>query len=275
MKPLGNPLIFHQYPLEEAFRLMAKFGFRRLEIAQRDIEACCTDELRGQLVRHARSLGLTIVRYNIAGQADYFTPLKTRKDGKGIVAGLKKDIDIAHSLGVTELLTWEGRTPKGAKRREIHGWILNETIAIFREAVAYGKAKGVSILVEVHPFTLGIDLDFLVKLCDAVDSDYFGVAYDCCHFGVGLPADYIKAIARLGPRIKAIHFSDSDQRSSELHFAVGRGCLDLDGIVRGLKQIRFKGTIMLDLWLYPFPEEGTRESLPYISRAMKTLGIAT
>jgi hypothetical protein len=27
------------------------------------------------------------------------------------------------------------------------------------------------------------------------------------------------------------------------------------------------------LWLYPFPEEGTKISLPYVSKAMKTLGL--
>ncbi len=272
MKPIGNPMIFHRYPLEEALRLMVKFGYRELELWPPQIEMFRTDPLRQQLARQAKSFGLSLLRLNAAA-ADYFPALNSRNDTEKIIAGLKRDIDICRSLGMTQLLTWEGRKPEAASRKDILGWILGETTKIFREAVSYGDSKGVSLSVEVHPFTLGMDLDFLVKLCDAVGSDSFGVTYDCCHFGVGLPNDYIKAIGTLGSRIKHVHFSDGDQRSSELHFAIGEGSLDLDGIVGALKQIKFKGTVMLDLWLYPLPEQGTKASLPYVSKAMKTLGI--
>ena len=274
MKPIGNPMIFHRYPLEQALRLMVKFGYRALELWPQQIEMCRTDDLRRQLAVYAKSLGLTLVRLNAAA-ADYFPPLQSRRDAQGIIAGVKRDIDICRSLGMTQLLTWEGRKPEAATPKDIHGWILEETTKIFREAVRYGDSKGVSLSVEVHPFTLGMDLDFLVKLCDAVGSDSFGVTYDCCHFGVGLPKDYIRAISKLGSRIQHVHFSDSDQRSSEVHFAIGEGCLDLDGIVKALKQIKFKGTVMLDLWLYPFPEQGTKASLAYVSKVMKTLGIGS
>jgi len=272
MRPIGNPMIFRHSPLEEALRKMARFGYKRLEIWPPQIQSCRTDDLRRQFADFASAQGLSLVRLNAAA-ADYFVPLKSKRDAKPILEGLKRDIDIAHSLGMKQLLSWEGRQPEGARQSDIYGWILDETVNIFREAVSYGETKGVSISVEVHPFTLGIDLDFLVELCDRIDSDSFGVTYDCCHFGVGLPKDYIAAIPKLGRRIQHVHFSDSDTQSSELHFAIGKGCLDLAGIAKALKQIKFNGTMMLDLWLYPFPEEGTRISLPYVSKLMKTLGL--
>jgi sugar phosphate isomerase/epimerase len=272
MTPIGNPMIFHHYPLEQALKLAASFGHRQLEIWPPQIALCRTDALRRQFMEYTASLGLSLVRLNAAA-ADYFGTLKSRRGNQAIVAGLKRDIDLAHSLGMKQLLTWEGRRPAGAKRGDIHGWILQETTKIFRDAVDYGETKGVSLSVEVHPFTLGIDLDFLIALCDGVGSEVFGVTYDCCHFGVGLPDGYIQAIAKLGSRIKHVHFSDSDKVSSELHLAIGKGCLDLDGIVAALKEINFKGTMMLDLWLYPLPEEGTKTSLPYLRKAMQTLGL--
>jgi sugar phosphate isomerase/epimerase len=106
-----------------------------------------------------------------------------------------------------------------------------------------------------------------------LDSNWFGVTYDCCHFGVGLPDGYVEAIARLGHRIQHVHLSDSDRKSSELHFAIGKGSLELDEITAALKAIHFQGTMMLDLWLYPLPEAGTRLSLPYVIKVMKTLGL--
>jgi sugar phosphate isomerase/epimerase len=274
MRPMGNPMIFHRYPLEQALRIMAKFGYRELELWPPQIEACRTDELRKQLAEHAAALGLSLVRLNAAAAPYFDTPLSSPGQVPGIIEGLKRDIDVACSLGMSQLLSWEGRKPATSTKADVHGWILDETVRIFREATQYGASKGVSLSIEVHPFTLGIDLEFLIELCDAIDSDSFGVTYDCCHFGVGFPAGYIEAISKLGYRIKHVHFSDSDQNSSELHFAIGKGCLDLDGIIAALKKIEFSGTIMLDLWLYPFPEEGTKISLPYVARAMKAIGSA-
>jgi len=90
---------------------------------------------------------------------------------------------------------------------------------------------------------------------------------------VGLPNGYIDAIGRLGRRIHHVHFSDSDQVSSEVHYAPGTGCLDLPGIVAALKESGFRGTMMLDLWLYPFPEEESRVGVPYVAKVVRTLGL--
>jgi sugar phosphate isomerase/epimerase len=115
---------------------------------------------------------------------------------------------------------------------------------------------------------------FMTRLCDALDSSRFGVLYDCCHFGVGQPRDYIGAIQRLGPRIRHIHFSDSDQKTSELHYTLGRGVLDIEGILRAFKEIHYDGTMTLDLYGNPTPVEATKASVPVLQRAYQVLGIA-
>ncbi len=263
-------MVFRQYHLELALRMMVEAGVKALELWPPQIESCRGDRLSQQLVEFASALGLKLVRLNAAG-ADYFTALRSRDDGKQIIEGLKRDIDWTASLGMSQLVSWEGPKPRGAAQGDIHGWILEETVRIFRQAVEYGRQKGVSVSVEVHPNTLGMDLDFLIKLCDRVGSEFFGVTYDCCHFGIGLPDGYIGAILKLRDRIKHVHFSDSDQHTPELHFPPGKGCLDLEGIVAALKEIRFNGTFMLDLWLYPLPEEGLRIGVPYLRRVVRAL----
>ncbi|MEO2046853.1 MAG: sugar phosphate isomerase/epimerase family protein, partial [Pirellulales bacterium] len=154
---------------------------------------------------------------------------------------------------------------------DVHGWLLDATVELFQQACSYGREKGISLTVEIHPFTLGINVDWLIRLCDQLDDTGFSITYDCCHFAVGLPNHYIEAIGQLGKRIGHVHFSDSDKKSSELHFAPGTGCLDLDGIVNALKQIGFDGTMMLDLWLYPMPEYGTEIGVPYVREVIRRL----
>jgi sugar phosphate isomerase/epimerase len=97
------------------------------------------------------------------------------------------------------------------------------------------------------------------------------VLYDCCHFGVGKPKGYIEAIRTLGKRIKYIHFSDSDQRTSELHFPPGMGRLDIDGIVNAFAEIGYKGDISLDTFGYPLPDEASRIGLPVLKKALRKL----
>ena len=112
--------------------------------------------------------------------------------------------------------------------------ILDDTVQLLQQASGYAAERNIDVLIEVHPFTLGINLDFAVLLCDRIDMPNFGIAYDSCHFAVGLPDGYVDAIRALDHRIKHVHFSDSDKRSSELHFPPGRGCLDMDAIVQAL-----------------------------------------
>ena len=269
---IGNPMVYRQLPLEMVLAKTVAAGFDGLELWPPQIAECCTPGLRRQLAGFIRSLGAVPVRLNCADRP-YFQFLRSPDDVAHVLAGLQADIDMAADLEMTQLLTWEGRRFEAYSSAEIAGWVFDATYDLFRQALPYARSRGISLTVEVHPFTLGIDVDWLIKLVDRIDAPDFSVTYDCCHFGVGLVNDYVAAIDRLGGRIGHVHFSDSDQRSSEVHFAPGAGCLDLDGIVMALGRIGYSGTMMLDLWLYPLPEEGAKIGVPYVRDVMRRLGI--
>ena len=269
---IGNPMIFRDWPLEAALRQMVALGYDALELWPPQIAACRTDELRRQLADHCAGLGLPLVRLNAAG-ADYFGPWESPASAAGFLAGLQRDIDAAAALGMREVLTWEGRAPAGATPEAIYGWVLDQSVALFQAATAYARARGVRLSVEVHPFTLGIDLRWLHLLFDRVGAEDFGATYDCCHFGVGQPQTYVQAVTALGARLHHVHFCDSDQTSSELPFPPGRGQLNLPAIVAAVGDIRYQGSMMLELWLYPRPEEGSRIGVPYVREVMRTLNL--
>ncbi|MEX2172099.1 MAG: sugar phosphate isomerase/epimerase family protein [Pirellulales bacterium] len=270
---IGNPMVFRQLPLEMALAKTVDAGFDALELWPPQIAECRTPALRRQLAKHICSLGATPLRLNCA-DCDYFQALRSAADVATALEGLKADIDMAVDLGMTQLLTWEGRQLESYAAHDLDGWVLDLTCDLFREALRYASARGVELTVEVHPFTLGINVDWLARLFDHLDAPNFSVTYDCCHFGIGLPDGYVHAIDRLSHRIGHVHFSDSDKHSSELHFAPGTGCLDLDGIVDALERNGYRGTMMLDLWLYPLPEEGTRIGVPYVRNVMRRLRLA-
>lgn len=266
---IANPMVLTHYgwPLEKALALLAEIGFGRIELCRPDLAGWITPDLRGQLADHVADLGMALAGLNVP-DSDEFQGLQSPDDVAPVLASLKREIDLAVDLRVDYLLTWEGRVPRDVSAADRHGWLLDCTVDLFQQVMQHAESRGIDVVVEVHPFTMGIDVDWLVKLIDGVDSARFGVAYDSCHYGVGSPEKYIEAIDVLGPRIKAVHLSDSDTRSSELHFPPGRGCLDMDGIVAALERIGFDGNLMVDTWLYPAPERALREGMAYIQRLL-------
>lgn len=269
---IGNPMIYRKLPFEMALERTLDAGFDAIELWPPQIAEFRTPALRQLLARQLRDRGVPLVRLNCADR-EYFQLLDADEDIPRALDGLRADIDAACDLGMKQVLTWEGRRSPHLSPAEIDGRVLDQTTQLFQSACRYAQQKGVELTIEVHPFTLGIQLDWLVALCDRLSGSSFSVTYDCCHFAVGLPDGYIQAIDRLGARIGHVHFSDSDKVSSELHFAPGAGALDLEGVVAALKRIAFQGTMMLDLWLYPLPDEGARSGVPYVRNVCRELGI--
>jgi len=267
---IGNPLGYLLDPVEYTLKVMADVGYDHIELCHCQIPDFKTPALRKQLREYIESLGMKLVGSNVP-DSPYFQALDSSDDVKVALAGLERDLDIAADLGMEYLLTYEGRVPTGATEELILGRLLDDTANLLQAAATYAAERSMDLLIEVHPFTLGIHLDFLTQLCDRVGRDNFGIAYDSCHFAVGIPDGYIEAIGTLGTRIKHVHFSDSDKRSSELHFPPGRGCLDMDGIIRALKEIHFSGSWMLDLYGYPLPVWGSREGLKYLRDKLASL----
>ena len=148
---VGNPMIFRQLPLDMAMRKTAQSGFEALEIWLPQLAEARTPELRRKVGEFAESLGTPLVRLNVA-DPDYFQMLTGPQDVPKAVEGLKHDIDFAADLGVTEVLSTEGRMPEGVTRDDLYGWVLDETVNIFQQAVDYGRTRGVKMVPEVARF---------------------------------------------------------------------------------------------------------------------------
>ncbi len=268
----GSSITFEDYPLEDAMRVQRELGFTNVEMWKHHLRRCRTNELRREFVEWARALGLGMGGFNAVGEP-YFKPFGTDAELQATLEGLRADLELMRELGVRDLLIWEGVRPTGASDFECEQRLLPRLIELFRQAIPLAEAVDARFIAEPHPFTVGMNDRLMAKLCDALDSARFGVLYDCCHFGVGQPQDYIGAIRRLGPRIRHIHFSDSDQRTSELHYTLGRGSLDLEGILGAFKDMNYDGTLTLDLYGNPAPIQATRASLPMLRHAYQFLGI--
>ncbi len=268
----GSTITLSDYPVEQAMDLFHEAGFSSVEMWVHHLKQAKTDELRRGFAAYAKGIGLGMGGLNVVGEA-YFQPFGTEAEAEATLNGLKAGIESARSLGTKDVLIWEGRAPEGSGESEWINRLLPRLVEILRAAIDYAKPYGIRLLAEPHPFTVGMSDRFLLRLCDSLDPAHFGITYDFCHYGVGRPNDYVEAIRALGDRIRHLHFSDSDQQTSELHFPVGRGRMNIPAILDAFREIGYAGTMTLDLYGYPTPVEALAWSVPRMREACDYLGI--
>lgn len=272
MRLCGNSITFQDYTAEEACQRLAAAGCNAVEMWPPHLAGCRTPSLLQQFHEFAAELGLDLWGYNAVG-ADYFQPFGSTANYNRTLAGLRADVDHALELGVHDVMIWEGVRPLDSDIPDAD--LLATLASLFTEAIDYARPKGARFTAEPHPFTLGMDNDFMKQLCDQLDRDYFGVLFDFCHYGVGQPATYVDAIYDLGSRIEHLHYADTDGFTSELHYPPGKGALDLAAMNQALREIGFAGTSTLDMYGYPMPEQGYLWSLPVYRQALIEIGIAS
>lgn len=268
----GSSITLEDYTLEEALRVFRDAGCTSIEMWKHHLKRCKTEELRKKFVAHAKGLGLSMGGLNVVGE-DYFQPFGSDLQLQQTLDGLKADTEFALSLGTKDVLIWEGRAPQGTTESDWMEMCLPKLVELFHEALAFAVPRGARLLVEPHPFTVGMSDKLLVKLCDSLDSAHFGITFDFCHYGVGRPTDYVDAVRVLGPRIRNIHFSDSDQVTSELHFPPNAGRLKINGLLDAFKAIQYDGTIALDLYGYPLPVQALPAAVARLREACDFLGL--
>jgi sugar phosphate isomerase/epimerase len=270
----GSSITFQDYPAEQAITIMSDLGFTRVEMWQQHLRRCRTPQLRGLFVKYAAEHGISMGGLNVVGEP-YFKPFGSEEEWQLTLKGLCQDVDYALTLGVRDVLVWEGVTPTGISEQECYDLLLPRSIDLFSQAIAYASPKGVRFLTEPHPFTVGMSDRFLIALCDSLPQESFGITFDFCHYGVGRPRDYIEAVGALAHRIRHIHFSDSDMESSELHFAAGEGRMDLKALLQAFRAIEYSGTLTVDLYGHPTPIHTARTIRQEVERACEFLGIAS
>jgi len=261
-KLIGMSLMAGRDDIEVAAATVRELGFEGMEVHSSQIgpglpgvpvfEAHAAAV--GDVIRRA---GLIVSTLNVVGDAT-FDPFGGPDALTTTIEGLASHMRWAAAMGAPRILIWEGRI---AKRDDINSAC--DTLARAIEAAGHrsGLANPPPVSCELHPFTFALKYRALPQLAAALRSVGAGICFDFCHFGVALGA---RLVDHLGDdvveAINHVHFSDTDTRTSELHFPLGEGVLDLDEIAAKLagKPI----ALSWDLFGWPGPRRAVRAGMP-------------
>ena len=255
---IGMTVPFARLDLEAAAAEVAAVGFEAVEVHTLQLGP----GLGGVPVheRHAaaagealRALPLVPVTLNAAG-APGFEPVAAATNRDTAAAELAHQLRLAAALGATRVLCWDGRIEDPVDARAAPSR-LAAAIDDARRKAALPEAPAVSV--ELHPFTFALANSLVAETAAALREVGAGICLDFCHFGVALGREFASTLdATVLAAVNHVHLSDSDCVSSELHFPLGAGVLDVDSLA-GL----FAGrsvALAWDLFSWPLPRAGLR-----------------
>jgi len=269
--PRINAVSFHENPsIESICRTARAAGFDSIELSRPPFY----DKLTTAGTRHRFAEWAADHRLSLLG-FDCWVEVEPYGKFDETLTDFQRAVEWAADLNLEFVIShdpWANvngeRSPEECRRVNVE---------LFRRVAGMCAERQLRLVIEPHPDTLSMDdawaIDFIDAVAEGHPAGSVGILYDCCHYGVGQPEQYVSSIGRLGKRIQHLHFSDGDRQTYALHLPIGDGSLDLNGIVAALKQTGYDGTLTNDLYNYPLLEDGARRNVEPIREVETKLGL--
>ncbi len=264
-KLIGMSLMAGRDDLETAAATVKELGFEGMEVHAHQLgpglpgvpvfEAHAA--AGGDVLRRA---GLIVSTLNVVGDIT-FDPFGGPDARTTAIEGLAAHIRWAAAMGAPRVLIWEGRVER---REDVDAAC--KTLAQIIDAATHrsGLNNPPTVSCELHPFTFALKHRTLPLLATALRSVGAGICLDFCHFGVALGRDLLNYFDdEVVGAIDHVHYSDTDTKTSELHFPPGDGVLDLDAI--GARLAGTHTALSWDLFGWPGPRNAVRSRMDVYS----------
>ena len=258
LKPSISTGVFGELSPEEKIRRLAKIGWRYLEInfSAGRFGRCEPYKIR----KLCEDLGVSVL------QVHGSNPGMARKSGeerKKFMDQAKTSLLWAGELGAKWVVLHPSNRKAGSRTPDAFEDVKKRNLEGFRELLETARSAGVGIAVENLPPVLhdseegerlfGTEPSELLWLVDNTDPERMGVCLDVNHiFAKCQGFDQYQTIKSLGRHLVATHISDNDGLR-EQHLLPFMGDIDWKAVVRGLREVEYRGLFNLEVSLNKAP----------------------
>ena len=225
-----STLCFTQHPRDEALRRIAQLGFRYVDLGAQQWAHVSARELVhsgegivASLQRSLQQAGVELSAMNVGLDRSADVSLVAQPEAVCALAA-------AHSLPAICVNAPARDTP------------LNTAITEFRQLAAIAACFNVTLCLETHVNCLTELPAVAVRLVESVPN--LGLALDPSHFYAGPWQGRDFSITY--PHTHIVHLRDAGNSPEKIQMPPGKGCVDFAGILRGLTQHGFSGTLVVE-----------------------------
>ena len=225
-----STLCFTQHPLDEALRRIAQLGFRYVDLGvQHWAHVSAPDlvhsseDMAASLGRDLEQAGVTLSAMNVGLDRSADISLVAQTEAVCALAA-------AHSLSAICV---------NAPARDMP---LSEAITECKQLAAVAACFNVTLCLETHVNCLTELPAVAVRLVESVPN--LGLALDPSHFYAGPWQGRDFSITY--PHTHIVHLRDAGNSPEKIQLPLGKGCVDFAGILRGLTQQGFSGTLAVE-----------------------------
>jgi inosose dehydratase len=131
---------------------------------------------------------------------------------------------------------------------------------------------GVPLGYHNHMGTIGEKPDAVDRILEAADPRYVKLELDVAHYHQG-GGDPVRAIRRYGDRLLFLHLKDVESVPNSYRFVeLGRGKVNLRGVLDALKDVKFRGWVIVELDSVPDNARTPKDSALIAKRYLEQHG---
>ncbi|RLE89697.1 MAG: hypothetical protein DRJ49_02160 [Thermoprotei archaeon] len=273
MIPSISTSVFPELELEEEIKRLAKIGWRCVEI---NLGSSRVDKGRvSKIAKLCEELDISIIQVHGRNPG---MARRSEEERRKFMRQAKESIIWAGELGAKWVVLHPSNRKAGYRTLEALNDVKRSNLEGFLELLEVAEATGVGIAIENLPPVLhdslpgesifGADPYELLWLVKSINSKRIGICLDTNHIIPSIQGfDQYQVIKIIGQHLVATHISDNDG-FREQHLLPFMGKIDWNAVVRGLKEVGYRGAFNLEVGFTRVPLK-LRDSL--VSYALRLL----
>jgi sugar phosphate isomerase/epimerase len=254
-------------------RFASRVGFDGVELVPHYTDYSVKGEERKKTRKEFERFGLEIPAIQSHPQGLYNPASSNEKIRQKYVDAVTENIKFALDMGATNVGVWSFLYAVGTPYKEQIECLIDS----YKRLATSAEQNNIVISMEAEPILItGAYPDVFPRIIKEVDSKYFKALFDFAHANITSNGDPIGLLKALTGKIGWVHVADNDGTRSRYmgtskHLTIGEGNLDIEGMLKILREGGYNKWLEIDVWEHPKPFECAQKGKKALEKILKDI----